>query len=110
MFMGHGYATQHTTDIRCEAPYDASHHAPLSHHGVEPQGVEAAGCPGGVAAVPEVLELLLGLVEHLDALQVLLLKLLKLQEQQRKSVKREGVSGDTHSHSQEAGSGEEGRN
>ena len=75
----------------------SSHNASLCHHGVETQGVEAAGGPGGVAAVPEVLELLLGLVEHLDALQVLLLQLLELQGQRRTHHRGRVYSGETHS-------------
>ena len=75
-------------------------HLSLSHHGVESQGVEAPGRPGGVAAVPEVLELLLGLVEHLDALQVLLLQLLELQRATEDTPQGKSVKRGKHTHTQ----------
>lgn len=48
------------------------------HHGVESQRMVPPGGSRGVVPVPEVLQLLLGLVQHLDALGVFLLQLLKL--------------------------------
>lgn len=48
------------------------------HHGVQAQRVVASGSPRGVVPVPQVLQFLLGFVQHLDALGVFLLQLLKL--------------------------------
>lgn len=49
-----------------------------SHHGVQSQRMVAPRGPRRVVPVPEVLQLLLGFVQHLYALGVFLLQLLKL--------------------------------
>lgn len=51
-----------------------------THHGKEAQRVVAPGRGVGHGLVPEVLELLLCLMEHLHALRVLVLQLAQLRE------------------------------
>lgn len=51
-----------------------------THHGKQAQRVVAPGRGVGHGLVPEVLELLLRLVEHLHALRILVLQLAQLQE------------------------------
>lgn len=53
--------------------------ASSSHHGEQAQRVVAPGRGVGHGLVPQVLELLLGLVKHLHALRVLVLQLTQLQ-------------------------------
>ena len=56
-----------------------------THHGKQAQRVVAPGRGVGHGLVPEVLELLLRLVEHLHALRVLVLQLAQLRETRKRA-------------------------
>lgn len=63
-----------------DVKYRTTHTQEDPHHGVESQWMVAPRGSRREAPVPEVLELLLGFVQHLYALGVFLLQLLKLLE------------------------------
>lgn len=50
----------------------------VPHHGVQAEGMEASGRSSRVVPVPQVLQLLLGFMQHLDTLWIFLLQLLEL--------------------------------